>query len=230
MTHDSLFTCVAAPAAALILVGATSLPPPFVASFTPGEALKYRYSVVLTGLSVNRTFRGQLSLSIKTVEPKVTGTEVRVIDAPAQRSTRQFELTPNGSVLFSGSSETAHNYFSFDARQYCNPPGPLSAGMSWNCTVPSAGMFHGGDARVRVVSSDRSGATLEVNGTGVDPATPERDPETGKSYIKRSSVTWHETVRFRAGLVESLMRRQTAHATMENLSLDTTIVTNINRT
>ncbi|MDB5071767.1 MAG: hypothetical protein JWM87_2878 [Candidatus Eremiobacteraeota bacterium] len=218
-----------ASALALGLLGVANLPAPFVASFAPGETLNYRYAVIVTGPSVHQTYRGQLSLAIKTVEPKVTGTEVRVLTVPAQRSARSFELTPSGSVVFAGSAEAAHNYFSFDARQYCDPPPSVSTGMSWSCKVPSAGTFHGGDARVRVASNDSTGTMLEIDGTAVDAPETEHDPDTGRTFMKRSSVIWHETVRFKGGLVQSMSRRQTTRAVMENLTIDTTITTNIDR-
>jgi len=173
---------------------------------------------------------GEFRMTIGSADPEISGTEIRTQDTPALHTTRTFTIAKDGSLTFSGDASPSHNYVIYDPHSYCPPPATVAAGDSWSCRTASLGYFHGGETHVRVISVDDSGVTLQSDGAGADPPHDQRDPENGRVYTTRSSATWHETVRFKDGVVSSILRDQTLRAVTENLTLETRVRTKIERT
>ena len=148
---------------------------------------------------------------------------------PAQRLSRDFRINADGTLQFVGSKSDSHNYVTFDPRQYCALPPSVAVGSTWECNPPSLGLFHGGNARVRLASMTGDSATLEIDGSGTDAPRIDNDPDTGRNHTSRTSVTWHEVVRFKDGLVLSMVREQRTRTMVENLTLDSTLTAKYER-
>jgi hypothetical protein len=211
------------------MLGAVAGAAPFAHRFSPGETLRYKYSVAVTADTARRSFGGEAQLTVTSVEPTVAGTEVRTQISPARRETRSFSITKDGSLTFAGERHPSHNYVIYDPHQYCAMPSSTAVGASWACKTDSRGIFHGGDARVRVLSADDSGITLEIDGSGSDLPRIDHDADTGKDHTSRSSTSWHEVVRFKDGIVATIVRDQLTRTVVENLTVDTRIVERIER-
>jgi hypothetical protein len=202
---------------------------PFVHGFSAGETIRYRYALDVAAMSDLTHYRGTTVLEVKTLEPDVTGTEHRTMETPAQNLTRAFHLRPNGVLAFEGGKEAANNYVTYDSRRYCPLPASVTVGMTWTCATQTAGLYAGGDARVRLVSMAGSEATLEIDGTGAKPPRVEHDPDTGKSFTSRQTVSWHDVVHFKDGLVQSSVREQLTKTVVENAVLQLRVTAKYDR-
>jgi hypothetical protein len=211
------------------LAGAGSSAGPLAHRFSVGEALRYRYSYDISALGQRHSMSGEFRMTINSAEPEIAGTEIRTQTTPAMRTSRSFTIARDGQLMFSGDKSPSHNYAVYDAHSYCALPPSVAVGDSWSCRTQSLGYFHGGDTRVHVMSADDSGITLQTDGSGADAPRDERDPENGHVYTTRSSSAWHETIRFKDGLVLSILREQTTRSLTENLTLETRVRAKIER-
>jgi hypothetical protein len=213
----------------LPLLGVSGAPGPFVHAFSAGDSLRYTYTLEIDASSEHRSFHGDLRLQVKAVEPAVSGTEIRTSVAPAQRSVRDFRIGQDGTLAFTGGKSDSHNYFTYDPRQYCALPAVPAVGTTWNCTSTSLGMYAGGASRVRLTQLDGASATLEIDGSATGAPRAEHDPDNGKTYMSRSTTSWHELVHFRDGIVSSSMREQRIRTVIQNLTTETTLTVRMER-
>jgi hypothetical protein len=211
------------------LIGAGPTAAQLTHRFSAGENLHYRYSYDFNVLGHRQSMNGEFRMTIGSADPEIAGTEIRTQVTPAMRATRSFTIAKDGSLRFSGDKSPSHNYAVYDPHSYCPLPALVAVGDSWSCQTESLGYFHGGETHVRVVSADEFGVTLQSDGSGVDPPHDQRVPENGRVYTTRASATWHETVRFKDGLVTSIARDQILRAVTENLTLETRQRTRIER-
>ena len=219
---------VVAVALSVTLLGTASAGP-LTHRFGSGESEHYRYSYEFNVQGQRKAIAGEFQLTFSTVSPVLKGTEIRTQLTPAQRAVRTFTISRDGYLTFDNDKFPSHNYLSYDAHQYCPMPETIVVGESWSCKTQTVGFFHGGDAHVRVVSADETSATLEIDGVDTDAPRSERHRETGRTYTSRTTAAWHETVQFKNGLVQSIVRDQTLRSTIANLTLETRIRAKIDR-